>query len=91
MRRHLLALIALMTGLAAIGHPAHASLADALSSDVDVAANASDSASGDACPCSEPDAKQSTRCSAGDRKPTKTPVPAKLRLPVLMGVERAIE
>lgn len=91
MTRQFFAFLALLTGLAAFGSPAQASLAEALSCDSSIAASASADA---------------TRSEAGHIESLPATIrasrsaepaaifraePAGLRLPVLMGIERAYE
>lgn len=91
MTRHFFALLALLTGLAALGSPAQASLAEALACNASIAAAAGEEASG-----SESAASQAAPASLRDTREVARPerrpaVPAALRLPVLMGIERAYE
>ncbi len=89
--RHILAFLALLTGLAALGSPAHASLAEALACDSSIAAAADDEASGSESAAVQP-APATLRASRAVAAPEPRPVsPAALRLPVLMGIERAFE
>ena len=91
MTRHFFALLALLTGLAVFGSPAHATLTQAFACDASIAASASDDGTlseagrGENLP-----AGHSTRCSAPPAA-CAPQVPASLRLPVLMGIERAYE
>ena len=91
MTRRFLALLALLTGLVALGGTAQASLAEALACSSSIAA-----ASGDERAASESVAAQpapatisATRAAEADCPPPT--VPPSLRLPVLMGIERAYE
>lgn len=91
MTRRFLALLALLTGLVALGGTAQASLAEALACSSSIAA-----ASRDERVASESVAAQpvpatiiATRAAEADCPPP--PVPQSLRLPVLMGIERAYE
>jgi hypothetical protein len=91
MTRHILALLALLTGLAAFGSPAQASLAEALACNSSIAAAADDEASG-----IESAAVQPAPTTLQETREVEAPVsrpaaPASLRLPVLMGIERAFE
>jgi hypothetical protein len=92
MTRHFLALLALLTGLAAIGSPAQASsLAEALACDASIAAAAGDEASGSESAGVQPvPASPRATCAAETDEPRPAASPA-LRLPVLMGIERAYE
>jgi hypothetical protein len=91
MTRHFFALLALLTGLAAFGSPAQASLAEALACDSSIAAAVGDEAAGgeSAAVQPAPATLSATRAvAAPERRPA---TPEALRLPVLMGIERAYE
>jgi hypothetical protein len=91
MTRHILALLALLTGLAAFGSPAQASLAEALSCNSSIAAASGEEASGSVSAAAQPaptTLKQTREVEAPESRPA---APASLRLPVLMGIERAYE
>jgi hypothetical protein len=95
MTRHFFALLALLTGLAALGTPAQASaasaLAEALECDSSIAAAVGDEASAGESPAvqSAPTTLRATRAvAAPERRPALVHA---LRLPVLMGIERAYE
>lgn len=94
MTRQFFALLALLTGLAAFGAPAQATLAEALACDASIAASASDDASRSeqgrfALAESLPANARASR--AAEPAANDPAVPASLRLPVLMGIERAYE
>ncbi|MGY6636914.1 MAG: hypothetical protein ACXIUO_07245 [Erythrobacter sp.] len=94
MTRQFFALLALLTGLAAFGAPAQATLAEALACDASIAASASDDAARSeqghfALAESLPANARASR--AGEPAANDPAVPASLRLPVLMGIERAYE
>jgi len=91
MTRRFLALLALLTGLVALGGTAQASLAEALACSASVTA-----ASGDERAASESVAAQGSPATisatrAAECEPPAPPVPDTLRLPVLMGIERSFE
>lgn len=95
MTRHILALLALLSGLAALGSPAQASiastLAEALACSASIAVAAGEEASGSESAAVQPapaTLKQSREVEAPESRPAP---PASLRLPVLMGIERAYE
>jgi hypothetical protein len=95
MTRHFFALLALLSGLAAIGSPASAgigaSLAEALACDSSIAAAAGDEASGSESVAGQA-APASLRATRKAASPERRPAPPHaLRLPVLMGIERAYE
>lgn len=91
MTRHILAFLALLTGLAALGSPAQASLAEALACNSSIAASAGDEASGSEGAAIQP-APSTLKESRAVEAPESRPAPPhSLRLPVLMGIERAFE
>lgn len=91
MTRHLLAFLALLTGLTALGGPAQASLAEALACDSSIAAAAGDETSGSES-ASVQAAPATLQASREVEAPASRPaMPHTLRLPVLMGIERAFE
>ena len=91
MTRHFFALLALLTGLAALGSPAQASLAEALACNSSIAAAAGEETSGSESVAAQP-APATLRATREVAKPERRPaVPEALRLPVLMGIERAYE
>jgi len=91
MTRHILALLALLSGLAAFGGQAQASLAEALACNASIAASAGEdgAASENASPRAAPEATGTIRAHEGPARRPAAPQP--LRLPVLMGIERAHE
>ena len=91
MTRRFLAFLALLTGLVALGGTAQASLAEALACSSSITA-----ASGDEAANGESVAVQPSPSTIQATRATETPrplpaVPTALRLPVLMGIERAYE
>ncbi len=91
MTRHFLALLALLTGLAALGSPAQASLAEALACNASIAAAAGEEAAGSESAPAQP-APATISATRAVEAPARRPAPpASLRLPVLMGIERAYE
>ncbi|MEE4315639.1 hypothetical protein [Erythrobacter dokdonensis] len=91
MTRQIFALLALLTGLAAFGSPAQASLVDALACDSSISAAAGDEAcSSESVAVQAPPA--TLRATRAVEAPERSPAhPRALRLPVLMGIERAFE
>lgn len=91
MTRHILALLALLSGLAAFGSPAQASLVEALACGSSIAAAAGD----EAAPCESVAVQLAPATISATRaieEPRHAPAkPESLRLPVLMGIERAYE
>lgn len=91
MTRRLLAFLALLTGLAALGSPAQASLVEALACGSSIAAAADDAAHSSESVAIQP-APATISASRAVEAPRAVPVmPERLRLPVLMGIERAYE
>lgn len=91
MTRHILALLALLTGLAALGSPAQASLVEALTCNSSIAASAGEEASSSESLSVRPSPttlRESREVEAPQGRPA---TPLALRLPVLMGIERAYE
>jgi hypothetical protein len=90
-RRRLFAFLALLTGLAALGSPAQASLAEALACHSSIAAAAHDDAGGGEAVCVQ-HAPLTLRASL-EVEPALPELARSLalRLPVLMGIERAFE
>lgn len=91
MTRRFLAFLALLTGLVALGGPAQASLVEALACGSSIAANSGDETAGH-----ERLAEHSVPVTLYESRALEAPhrAPAgtfALRLPVLMGVERALE
>ncbi len=91
MTRHILAFLALLSGLTAFGGPAQASLVEVLACGSSIAAAAGDEVAG-----SESVAVQSAPTTVHESREIEAPQsrpapPHALRLPVLMGIERAYE
>ncbi len=91
MTRRFLALLALLTSLVALGGTAQASLAEALACSSSIAA-----ASGDELGAGESVAMQPAPATISATRAAEPPcpppaAPESLRLPVLMGIERAYE
>jgi hypothetical protein len=91
MTRHILAFLALLSGFAAFGSPAQASLVEALACGSTIAAAAGNEAAVAEHVAVQPvpaTVQQSREIEAPESRPA---APASLRLPVLMGIERAYE
>lgn len=95
MTRRFLALLALLTGLVAIGGTAQASvvssLAEALACSSSIAAASGDERSGAEHVAVQPAPTTVSASRAAEAPRPAWAEPAALRLPVLMGVERALE
>lgn len=90
MRRQLIAFLALLTGLAAIGTPAHASVADALTCEIGVSAHAMDGTAAERTECHHDEAHAPNKGPGDDARPAKRQKRV-YRPPVLFGVDRAYE
>lgn len=90
MTRHLFAFLALLSGLAALNGPAHASFVDAMECDTSVSATAQDEGAAEQIPANA-QPSTATESEAAEPPVRAAPVPQGLRLPVIMGVERAYE
>lgn len=95
MTRRFLALLALFTGLVAFGGSAQASaamsLAEAMACSSSIAAASGDERAGAEHVAVQPVPTTITETRAAEVPRAALPVPAALRLPVLMGIERAYE
>jgi len=91
MTRHFFALLALLTGLAALGSPAQASLAEVLACDSSITAAAGLEDSGSETAPDRPAPKTPRESRKVELPERRAPLPAVLRPPVLMGIERAYE
>jgi hypothetical protein len=91
MTRHILALLALLTGLAALGSPAQASLAEVFACNSSIADASGDEIAGSERAAAQP-APTTLQATREVEAPESRPIaPASLRLPVLMGIDRAFE
>lgn len=91
MTRKLLAIFALLSGLAALTGPASASLSHSSSPcNTRVEASADASVAGEQARA-ETGAQQAATRNQGDAARPHRPVPSAFSLPVLMGVDRALE
>lgn len=85
-----LACLALLTGLAAVGTPANASVVEALNCEIGFSADAADVQSDDGRRCDHEDAG----CGADEADKAKQPAKRSKRVirpPVLYGIDRAYE
>ena len=90
MTRHIVAFLALLSGLAALNSPAHASMAEAMACDTSVTASTQDEAKSEQV-LARTNAKPAKSDAASQQVERTALRPANLRLPVLMGIERAYE
>lgn len=91
MTRRFLAFLALLTGLVAFGGPANASLAEALACGSSIAASTGGETQGGEHVAVQP-VPATVHESREIEAPASSPAaPEDLRLPVLMGIERAFE
>jgi hypothetical protein len=91
MTRRFLALLALLTGLVALGGTAQASLAEALACSASVVAASGDERAASESVAAQPAPATISATRAAECECPAPPVPESLRLPVLMGIERAFE
>ena len=85
-----LACIALLTGLAAVGAPANASVAETIDCEIGVILDAAKDTAEDAGSCHHDRAEEASKGEDKAKKPVRRPGPL-LRPPVLYGVDRAYE
>lgn len=90
MTRQLFALLALLSGLAALSSPAHASSMGAISCDIGVSAEAKEAKAGTPAEVRDAAKKRPVRCRTV-KAPKRVRTPQSLRVPVAMGIERAYE
>lgn len=90
MTRQILAFLALLSGLAALSGPAHASVTSAVSCDIGVSTSVREDKAGTPAEIREATKKRPARCPSA-KAPKKMPLPRALRKPVLMGIERSFE
>jgi hypothetical protein len=90
MTRRLLALIALLTGLATLATPASASVLDAIDCEIGVSADASDLNATEECGCSD-SGVDGTKREPGKKADTGKHAKRVFRPPVLFGIDRAHE
>ena len=91
MRRHLITLFALFTGLAALHAPAHASALDSLVFDARAFARANDTASSESCACQRQARQSTAKCPTRERRRAPSRLLSALRPPIIFGSERALE
>ena len=91
MTRRLLAILALLSGLAALHAPAHASRLDELSYDVQALSEVANSKGGAACVCEHPPQKRNRVCDDGKKAATRPRLIGVLPPSLVMGADRALE
>ncbi len=91
MTRKLFALLALLTGLAALSGPANASVLDNIPCDIGVASDYADDQGGLPETVRKQRFAKALVCCPTSTAPRSKPEARYLRLPVLMGIERAFE
>jgi hypothetical protein len=91
MRRHLIALFALFSGLAALQAPAHASSLDSMVFDARAFARANDTKTAQECVCKAQRQNEAARCEKRQRGSAPRRLLETLGLPVLFGSDRALE
>lgn len=90
MTRHLLAILALLSGLAALSGPAHASVVHSAPCNIGVSTGTSEDKAGTPHELRETAKKRDARCRTL-RAPKRIVIPRSQRVPVAMGIERAYE
>ena len=92
MSRRVLALQAILSGLAALHAPAHAaSRLDNLSYDIETLAEMAKAQGGAACQCVVPPQKRNRKCEDRARKVTRPPLVGVLPPPVVVGADMSLE
>lgn len=91
MRRHLIALFALLSGIAALQAPAHASALESMVFDARALARANDNAAAKECVCKQQADQTSARCPKRASKSVPRRFLDALGIPVLIGSDRALE
>ncbi|MEM9501912.1 MAG: hypothetical protein AAF941_08705 [Pseudomonadota bacterium] len=90
MKRSLIAFLALLSGLAALGSPAQASAVNAIACDIGVSAEVAADKAGTPAEIREATKKRPVRCRKL-KAPKRFPLPQSLQVPIVMGIERAFE
>ena len=91
MARHLLALFALFTGIAALQAPAHAGEVQSSVQNARSVANANESAEVESCACPSAEQGADKNCPKREQKKTWSWLPNWLRPSVILGADRALE
>lgn len=91
MTRRLLAFLALLSGLAALHAPAHASRLDQLSYDVQALAEVADVQNGAACQCARPPQKTPLICDERGKSAVRPRLMGILAPSLIIGADRALE
>lgn len=91
MTRRLIAIFALLSGLAALHAPAHASRLNDLSYDVEALAEIANPAGGAACQCERPQGKRVRTCGKEASKPVPQRTVLSLPASILIGSDLALE
>lgn len=91
MHRHLLALFALFTGLAAVQAPANASSLETMVFDARTFAGANEGGAENACMCASKREVRKPRCVVTSRTPLPPRLCDAVRPPIIFGSDRALE
>lgn len=89
--RHLLALFALFSGIAALEAPVHAQVSQSQVQSSRQAANSSQNAASESCTCPERARERNSNCPKREQKRSWTWLPSWLRPSVILGSDRALE
>ncbi|BDI60934.1 hypothetical protein [Qipengyuania nanhaisediminis] len=91
MPRHLLALFALFSGIAALHAPAHASAVQSVVQDARQVARSGDAAISESCACPQQARERGQRCPKREERKSFSWLPSWLRPAVVLGSDRALE
>jgi hypothetical protein len=91
MTRQIIALLALLSGLAALHAPAHASRLEQLSYDVQALAEVANSQGGAACLCTAPPQRRNRSCDETKQAATRPRFIGILPPSIVLGADRALE
>ena len=91
MSRRLLALLALLSGLAALHAPAHASRLDDLTYDIETLAEMVNAQANAGCQCEHPPQKRKVVCDERSKPIARPGVSGVLRPSVVVGADKSLE
>lgn len=91
MRRHLIALFALLSGIAALQAPAHASALESMVFDARAFARSNDTSAAQECVCKDQAEQHATRCPKRNSRSVPRRFLDALGIRVLIGSDRALE
>lgn len=91
MPRHLLALFALFSGIAALHAPAHANSVQSMVENTRTDARAGEATASESCACPERARENKNRCPQREKRKPTIWLPSWLRPSVILGSDRALE